>query len=187
MERRIVGYHVDDQGDWVAHLDCGHRQHVRHRPPFSPRPWVTSAEGRASRLGAPLECPLCDRYELPERLEYLRTSEWDERSMPQGLRRAHRLGEGIWGLLRVQSGTLSFRMAGRQPELADLGPGAAQAIPPGFEHDVTPAEAIRFSVDFLKVERPEGDAACWAPMLCPECGALGDDGHRPGCSRSTRS
>jgi hypothetical protein len=64
VDRAIVGYHLDEEGDWVAHLDCGHRQHVRHRPPFQVRPWVVDEEGRRSRLGALLECPLCDRGEL---------------------------------------------------------------------------------------------------------------------------
>ena len=27
-----------------------------------------------------------------------------------------------------------------------------------------------------------GDAACWAHLVCPECGAITTDGHRPGCT-----
>jgi hypothetical protein len=61
MERAIVGFHQDAAGDWVAELACGHRRHVRHRPPFELRPWVVEAEGRRRRLGTPLECGLCDR------------------------------------------------------------------------------------------------------------------------------
>jgi len=30
MNRRITGFHQDDVGDWVAELDCGHTQLVRH-------------------------------------------------------------------------------------------------------------------------------------------------------------
>jgi hypothetical protein len=60
MERAIVGFHQDDQGDWVAELACGHNQHVRHRPPWTSRPWVTTAEGRQARLGQTLDCKLCD-------------------------------------------------------------------------------------------------------------------------------
>jgi hypothetical protein len=26
-----------------------------------------------------------------------------------------------------------------------------------------------------------GDSACWAHLICPECGAIETDGHRPGC------
>jgi hypothetical protein len=61
MERTIVGFQLDPQGEWVAELACGHRQHVRHQPPFFPRPWVLEAEGREGHLGAPLECRLCDQ------------------------------------------------------------------------------------------------------------------------------
>jgi Protein of unknown function (DUF3565) len=60
VERAIVDFETDEVGDWVALLVCGHRQHVRHRPPWQERPWVCSAEGRAGRLGSVLECRLCD-------------------------------------------------------------------------------------------------------------------------------
>lgn len=63
MERAIVGFRTDDEGHWVALLDCGHRQHVRHDPPLVERPWVLTEEGRASRLGVLLDCVRCDRGE----------------------------------------------------------------------------------------------------------------------------
>lgn len=61
MNRRIVGYHQDEEGDWIAELDCGHGQHVRHNPPWINRPWVTTAQGRESALGATLNCKKCDQ------------------------------------------------------------------------------------------------------------------------------
>ncbi len=34
---------------------------------------------------------------------------------------------------------------------------------------------------------PEGgDSACWAHLVCPECGAIETDGHRTGCSFDTK-
>jgi Protein of unknown function (DUF3565) len=57
--RKIVGFHQDDAGDWVADLECGHTQHVRHNPPWQSRPWVTTPEGRASRIGTELPCAKC--------------------------------------------------------------------------------------------------------------------------------
>jgi tellurite methyltransferase len=58
--RAITGFHLDEHGDWVAEMSCDHNRHVRHQPPFKEAPWVLSAEGRASRIGSPIECPLCD-------------------------------------------------------------------------------------------------------------------------------
>jgi hypothetical protein len=60
MLRGITGYHLDEAGDWVAELACGHRQHVRHKPPFFLRPWVATPEGRASMIGTELDCKRCD-------------------------------------------------------------------------------------------------------------------------------
>lgn len=60
MQQAIVGYHQDEEGDWVADLACGHGQHVRHRPPFTSRPWVLTLEGRARYLGTHLNCKKCD-------------------------------------------------------------------------------------------------------------------------------
>jgi len=60
METRITGFHQDESGHWVAELACGHSQHMRHRPPWESRPWVTSAAQRRQKVGAPIDCPLCD-------------------------------------------------------------------------------------------------------------------------------
>ena len=60
MERAVTGFEQDEAGDWVALLECGHRQHVRHRPPWRERAWVLTAEGRRERIGSPLECRPCD-------------------------------------------------------------------------------------------------------------------------------
>jgi hypothetical protein len=59
MERLIVGFTEDDEGHWVAELECGHRQHMRHRPPFERREWVTTPEGRSSRVGVAIDCKKC--------------------------------------------------------------------------------------------------------------------------------
>lgn len=60
MRRAIIGYHVDEEGHWVAQLDCGHNQHLRHVPPWVNRPWVLDGKERKARLGALLNCVTCD-------------------------------------------------------------------------------------------------------------------------------
>jgi hypothetical protein len=59
-EQTIIGFHQDEQGDWVADLACGHTQHVRHRPPWELRQWVTTEEGRRAHVGKILPCKKCD-------------------------------------------------------------------------------------------------------------------------------
>jgi hypothetical protein len=61
MLRSITGYHLDEEGDWVAELACGHNQHVRHDPPWQIRLWVTTEYGRKAHLGRQLDCLKCDR------------------------------------------------------------------------------------------------------------------------------
>jgi hypothetical protein len=61
VPRRIVGFHTDDEGHWVADLECGHTQHVRHDPPWQQRPWVVTPEGRSRHLGTELVCLKCAR------------------------------------------------------------------------------------------------------------------------------
>jgi hypothetical protein len=60
VQRRIKGFREDENGDWVARLECGHEQHVRHRPPWTLRPWVLTHEGRDSKIGEALECRACE-------------------------------------------------------------------------------------------------------------------------------
>lgn len=60
MQQPIVGYHRDEENDWVAELACGHNQHVRHNPPWINRPWVVTEAGRQAKLGMQLNCKKCD-------------------------------------------------------------------------------------------------------------------------------
>src|ERR1043166_758106 len=58
-QRKIVAFHQDARGDWVADLECGHTRHVRHNPPRQNRPWVITTEGRSGYLGRELPCKKC--------------------------------------------------------------------------------------------------------------------------------
>ncbi|WP_349257717.1 DUF3565 domain-containing protein [Povalibacter sp.] len=61
MQRCITGFRQDEEGHWIADLECGHSQHVRHNPPWFVRAWVTTEQGRCEALASMrLECRLCD-------------------------------------------------------------------------------------------------------------------------------
>jgi tellurite resistance-related uncharacterized protein len=127
------------------------------------------------------------------------TSQWTETTMPAGLRRRHRLASGSWARITVRQGGLTLAMANRPGRPIELTTGATQAIPPDVDHDVQPHPPVRFSIDFFSVDRsrqrrhdrepPDGDTseqggdpACWAGLLCAECGAVLDGSpHRADC------
>jgi tellurite resistance-related uncharacterized protein len=151
VERTIVDFHQDEAGDWVAHLSCLHRQHVRHKPPFRSAPWVLDDVERTARIGSALDCPLCDRAELPDGLRVVRTTDvWDEGTAPAGLRRAHHVAPGTWGLLHVEEGRLRFLAETDPPFDVLVGPDTPQPIPPDVEHHVELVGEVRFCVEFLR-------------------------------------
>ena len=77
IPQAIIGFAQDELGDYVANLACGHRQHVRHKPPWQVREWVTTEAGRQQMLGTELACLWCLMPSLPDTvLEYRRTAEF---------------------------------------------------------------------------------------------------------------
>ena len=150
VRRTIEGFHEDEEGDWVAELSCLHGQHVRHRPPFWDRPWVTTEEARRARVGTTLDCPLCDRAELPDGLELTRTAgPFDEATLPVALQRDHRVGERTWGRVRVLDGSVTFTAAVEPPRTVRLAAGDEQPIPPGVPHALRLEGPVRLEIDFL--------------------------------------
>jgi len=148
MQRPITGYRVDEHGDWVALLSCGHPQHVRHQPPFTLRPWVTTEAGRASRLGHLLECVRCDAFELPSHfIPSRRTEVFTDQSVPAGLLKDHTTRAGVWAKIVVLAGVLRYEV----PALgvtSELTPQRRGVVIPEVPHHVTPMGPVRFFVEF---------------------------------------
>ena len=170
MHRAMTGFRRDDDGAWVAELSCLHSQHIRHDPPFREAAWIEDDEERARRIGQPLECPLCDRAELPESLEPKRTTAtWDASTMPAALRRSHRVAAGTWGLLEVEAGEVRFHADTDPPIDVVVTPAKPQPIPPELDHHIEPNDDARFHVTFMAPRyQPSdegGDPACLAPLL----------------------
>jgi tellurite methyltransferase len=148
MLRPITGFGTDAQGDWVAVLSCGHPQHVRHRPPFTLRPWVTSEDGRRSRIGMPLDCVRCDAFELPAGfVVYKHTPIFTETTIPDALRRDHATRAGVWARIVVLEGRLRYTVD--TPLLTtDLSPDRPGIVPAESRHRVEPLGPVRFQVEF---------------------------------------
>jgi tellurite resistance-related uncharacterized protein len=147
----ITGFHQDAEGDWIAELACGHSQHVRHRPPWQSRPWVTSAEGRTEKLGQSIDCPLCKMPEAPAGVgEYKRTATFTQSSVPIGLLRDHRTKPGVWARIVIEEGELEYTLDApvRTFLLTPEYPGIA---PPDAAHHVKADHAVSFHVEFLRL------------------------------------
>ena len=155
MKRAIAGFRLDELGDWIADLDCGHGQHVRHRPPFVNRPWVVSDTGREAMLGTGLDCVRCDRMEWPDGLvAYRRTPEFDETTTPAGLKSEHATKRGVWARIHVSSGALRYRVGAPIHCSFRVVPSSSAVIVPQVPHRVEPEGPVRFFVEFWRMERP---------------------------------
>jgi tellurite resistance-related uncharacterized protein len=151
----ITGYHLDDEGTWVAELACGHAQHLRHEPPRWSCPWVLAAEGRSSHLGTKLACPACRMPVLPAGVvETKRTAELDAATLPAGLKKSHTLRAGTWGEIVVTSGRVRYVLEDDGDFTLVLRPGLAGIVAPERPHHVelVPGEPpARMYVRFLRL------------------------------------
>lgn len=152
MQRAMTGFHRDAEGHWVAELSCGHTQHVRHAPPFTLRPWVLTEEGRAERLGQTLECPQCDRREMPAgHAPYRRTPSFTLETLPRALLERHDTKAGIWALLVVLRGELELVEEGPEGEERQrVSAGQHAIIRPEVEHRVVPGEGLEFFLELWR-------------------------------------
>ena len=154
MKRAILGFHRDQAGDWVADLDCGHGQHVRHRPPFVNRPWVECETTRMKMLGVKLDCPRCDRMEWPEGfVADGRTREFDEATIPSGLLREHSTKRGVWARIHVVSGTLTYHVGTPIDRCFVVDRAEPGIIIPEVPHRLEAVGPVRFSVEFWRARR----------------------------------
>jgi tellurite resistance-related uncharacterized protein len=152
MRTMIRGFHQDTASDWVAELSCGHTQHMRHRPPWENRAWVLDDAERASRIGAEIECPLCDMPALPANArEYKRTATFTEQTVPKGLLADHRTREGTWARIVVTSGELGYSFGDPRRSFV-LTPKRSGIVLPQVAHQVELRGPVEFHVEFLQLD-----------------------------------
>ena len=152
VKRGIIDFLLDDAGDWFARLECGHGQHLRHRPPFVNRPQVVTRAGRESLLGAELDCPRCDRLEWPAGcVAYRRTPEFDESTVPSRLTSEHATKRGVWARIHVTRGVLRYRAGPPIERSFRVTPASSAVIVPEVPHRVAPEGPVRFFIEFSRV------------------------------------
>jgi tellurite resistance-related uncharacterized protein len=102
-------------------------------------------------IGTPLACA----QSLPPGLRaYRRTSDFTEVSVPKGLLKAHSTKPGVWGLIHVCEGQLTYlvaddrRVSTERALTPETGPGVVE---PGILHEVRPEGKVRFCVEFFSI------------------------------------
>jgi tellurite resistance-related uncharacterized protein len=86
---------------------------------------------------------------LPDGLTLVRVTDvFDADTVPAGLRRAHRVAVGVWGVLRVEAGAVRFVWEDEVGMPLDLVAGDSAVIEPDRLHHVEPGPDARFSVAF---------------------------------------
>lgn len=163
MERPIIAFGHDSEGEPIAILNCGHPQHVRHNPPFINRPWVASEEGRNGMIGQMLNCVRCENFELPAHfVPYKRTPIFTEESVPAALRNDHSTKTGVWGKIIVEEGRLRYRVGPLDVD-AELSPDNSGIVIPEVLHSVEPLGPVRFFVEFYRASDESVTAAPASP------------------------
>ncbi|MCX6522890.1 MAG: DUF1971 domain-containing protein, partial [Actinobacteria bacterium] len=87
--------------------------------------------------------------ELPSGLEHVRTTEvFDQDRHPAGLRRAHRVADGVWARLVVHSGELDFVFEDDVERPIRARADRPVVIPPGRLHHVATIGRVTFAIEF---------------------------------------
>jgi tellurite resistance-related uncharacterized protein len=151
IDRQILSIEPESADSVVATLDCGHRRHIRHRPPLESHPWILDPVARVARVGQRIECGRCERLELPAGAAcYKQTAEFTAATIPAGLLKDHTLKAGTWAQIVVLAGQLRYRIAAPLARELLLSPDTIGVVPPEVPHAIEPVGEVRLRIDFYR-------------------------------------
>lgn len=91
----------------------------------------------------------------PDGTDHLRTTEvFDNDSVPEGLLRAHRIADGVWGRLLVHTGGLRFVFEDQSERPIVVHAGGGILIPPGRPHHLEIDQPVTFAIEFHRLRSP---------------------------------
>ncbi len=88
----------------------------------------------------------------PDVTAYQRTKEFDEHSVPAGLRKSHTTKRDVWGRICVIEGSLRYRILEPSIEEQLLTPDHDGVVEPENPHEVETIGPVRFYVEFLRAK-----------------------------------
>lgn len=85
-------------------------------------------------------------------IAYRRTPEFDQDTVPGGLRRDHATRAGIWARLHVVAGALQYHVDAPVNRTFRVSPKAFAVIVPELPHRVEITGTVRFFVEFWRAD-----------------------------------
>jgi tellurite methyltransferase len=87
----------------------------------------------------------------PAAVSIRRTPDFSESTIPSGLLHRHSTKPGVWGLIQIIEGSLTYRVLEPIATEAVLTPGHPGVVEPGRLHEVEPRGPVRFFVEFFEL------------------------------------
>ena len=85
---------------------------------------------------------------------YRRTPDFTPETLPEAFKSAHMTKSGVWGLIHVLDGRLSYHLEPPHQGSKLVSAGETALIPPDIPHRVAFVEGGRFFVEFFKKPNP---------------------------------
>jgi truncated hemoglobin YjbI/tellurite resistance-related uncharacterized protein len=115
-------------------------------------PVAEAMQAKAARIAHSLDLAIHFRLskaeaEAPVSKPYRSTPVFDDRTLPEALRRAHTTKAGVWGVIRVLEGRVRYRIEAHDHDVI-LSPGTPGLVRPQEPHHVEPVGPMRMQVEF---------------------------------------
>mgnify|MGYP001822411982 CR=1 FL=1 len=87
--------------------------------------------------------------DLPPGMRLVRTTpEFDEETLPAGLRATHKIAKGVWGNVVVRTGSVDFVFDDDPSTRCTLETGGSQPIPPERVHHLIVTGPVSLAIEF---------------------------------------
>ena len=82
--------------------------------------------------------------------KYARSAEFTEQTIPEKLRKSHRLHADTWGKIVILEGKLRYRVLEPEAGETELSPARPGIVEPQVAHEVEALGRVRFYVEFYR-------------------------------------
>jgi tellurite resistance-related uncharacterized protein len=149
VDIEVAAFDAEERPVLSARMRCIYKLRAAQEERAVDAPRRAGHAGDMTGVGAELPCASCEMPALPDGVAmYRQTAEFDERTLPEGLRSRHALKAGTWGRIVVLEGRLLYVIE-REPQAAFvLTPELPGIVAPEVPHHVEPRGPVRVRIEF---------------------------------------